>query len=66
VQRVIVRYRVKPDHAERNVELVCVLDAELGRTAPGGFHYGTFRLDDGLTVLHIVAQGDDRNDPPFR
>jgi hypothetical protein len=64
MQRFIVRHRVKPDHAERNVELVRAVYAELEQTAPERFHYGTFRLDDGLTFLHIVAQGDDRNDPP--
>jgi nucleoside-diphosphate-sugar epimerase len=51
--------------ADDALELVRAVYAELEQTAPERFHCGTFRLDDGLTFLHIVAQGDDRNDPPL-
>jgi hypothetical protein len=36
VKRVIVRYRVKPDRAAENVELVRAVYAELHDTGPAG------------------------------
>ena len=44
MRRVMVRYRVKPDHVERNEALVRAVYDELHRTAPGGLRYATFRL----------------------
>jgi hypothetical protein len=63
VQQLIVRYKVKPDQAEHNAELVRNVYAELEQRSPEGFHYGTFRLDDGLTFIHIVAREDAGNNP---
>ena len=63
MKQFIVRYKVKPGQAQRNAELIRAVYAELEQAAPEGFHYGTFRLDDGVTFLHIVAREDDRNDP---
>jgi hypothetical protein len=56
-RRVVVRYRVKPDQAERNEELVRAVYEELHRAAPTGFRYRTLRLADGVTFVH-VADGD--------
>src|SRR5262249_13055133 len=52
----IVKYKVKPEQAEHNAELVRAVYAELAQAVPEGFHYGTFRLDDGLTFLHVVSK----------
>jgi hypothetical protein len=62
VKRVIVRYRVKPDHAAKNVELVGAVYAELHSTRPAGLRYGTFRLEDGVSFVHI-AETADGSDP---
>jgi len=48
--RVLVRYKVKPEHAAENERLVRAVYDELRRTEPGGFHYETFQLDDGGDV----------------
>jgi hypothetical protein len=56
-RRVIVRYRVKPDQAERNEELVRAVYEDLHRANPAGLRYATFRLEDGVTFVH-VAEGD--------
>jgi hypothetical protein len=54
VRRVVVRYRVRPEHAATNEELVGAVYAELVRTGPPGFRYLTMRLDDGVTFLHLA------------
>ena len=56
----VVRYRVKPGEEERNEQLVRAVYAELHDAAPQGFRYGTFRLDDGRTFVHVaVTEGDE-------
>src|SRR4051794_31764986 len=62
MRRVIVRYRVKPEQAERNEELVRAVYEELGRVRPPGFRYRTFRLEDGVTFVHL-AESDQGNGP---
>ena len=57
MKRVAVRYRVKPNQVERNEELVRAVYDELARTAPDGLRYGTFKLDDGVTFLHLAEHG---------
>jgi|SRR5690349_5154061 len=55
MRRVMVRYRVKPDQVETNERLVRAVYEELGRTAPEGLRYATFRLEDGVSFVHIAA-----------
>jgi hypothetical protein len=62
MRRVMVRYRVKPGQAERNEQLVRAVYEELHRADPAGFSYATFRLDDGLTFVHL-AQSESRESP---
>jgi hypothetical protein len=50
----MVRYRVKPGHAERNEALVRAVYRELDEQRPAGFRYATFKLDDGLTFVHLA------------
>ncbi len=57
MRRVMVRYRVKPDQADRNEQLVRAVYEELHRADPAGFRYRTLRLADGVTFVHI-AEGD--------
>jgi hypothetical protein len=52
--RVIVRYRVKPDQVERNEELVRAVYEELHRADPPGFRYAAFKLEDGVTFVHLA------------
>jgi hypothetical protein len=57
---VMVRYKVRPGEAERNEALVRAVYRELHERRPAGFRYATFRLDDGLTFVHLArmeAQG---------
>ena len=53
MKRVMVRYKVKPDRAAENEELIRAVYEELADTKPSGFRYATFQLDDGVTFLHL-------------
>ena len=61
MRRVMVRYRVKPDEVAANEELVRDVYAELDRAQPAGFHYATFKLDDGVSFVHMAMHEDDGN-----
>ena len=55
MRRVIVRYKVKPERAAENVALVEGVFAQLVSEQPEGIHYATFKLDDGVTFIHVAA-----------
>ena len=60
MRRVLIRYRLKPDHVERNEELVRAVYEELHGAAPSGFRYMTFKLEDGVSFMHISeSEGED-------
>jgi hypothetical protein len=55
MRTVLVRYKTKEDQAEANATLVRAVFAELAGRAPGGFHYVTLRLADGVTFMHLAT-----------
>jgi hypothetical protein len=56
----MIRYRLKPDQVERNEELVRAVYEEVHRAAPAGFRYVTFKLEDGVSFMHISeSEGDE-------
>jgi quinol monooxygenase YgiN len=61
LKTVIVRYKVKPEHAERNRELVHAVYSELELTQLANFNYATFVLDDGVSFVHLAAHGHETN-----
>jgi hypothetical protein len=63
MKQVIVRYRVKPERAAENEELVRAVYAELNETKPAGLHYATFQLDDGTSFIHLSAHDNDGPSP---
>jgi hypothetical protein len=54
MRRVMVRYRVKPEHSERNAELVRAVYAQLHDEQTPGIRYATVRLEDGVTFVHLA------------
>jgi hypothetical protein len=50
----VVRYRTKPEHAEANAELVRAVFEELAADEPVGLRYATYRLEDGVTFVHVA------------
>lgn len=61
MRRVMVRYRVKPERVGENEQLVRDVYEELGRLRPDGFRYGTFKLDDGVSFVHLAVQETEHN-----
>jgi hypothetical protein len=55
MSQVMVRYKVKPDQAARNEELVRQVYDELHQTTPAGLHYATFVQDDGVSFIHVAS-----------
>jgi len=54
----VVRYQAKPERANENHELVEVVFAELHERQPEGFTYTVFRLEDGVSFVHVVVEHD--------
>lgn len=50
----IVRYETRPESADENQQLIEGVMAELAHDRPEGVRYAAFRLDDGVTFLHVV------------
>ncbi len=56
----VVRYRTTPERADENERLVRDVFAELADSKPEGLQYATFRLDDGVSFVHVaILEGDD-------
>jgi hypothetical protein len=55
MKRVIVRYKVKPERAAENLALVEEVFAQLVREKPDGIRYATFKLDDGVSFVHVAT-----------
>ncbi len=64
MRQVMVRYKVKPDQAAKNEELVKQVYEELRQTAPMGIRYATFVLEDGVSFVHVAAnEAEDGQNP---
>jgi len=64
MQGVVVRYKTKADQGDDNQALVEAVFADLAATHPEGLRYATFRLDDGVTFVHIAfVETEDGSNP---
>ncbi len=55
----VIRYRTKPERADENERLIREVFAELADHRPDGLQYATFRLDDGVSFVHVaVIEGE--------
>jgi hypothetical protein len=56
----VIRYQTKPESADENARLIRAVFAELAESRPDGVRYAAFRLDDGVSFIHVVElDGDD-------
>jgi hypothetical protein len=55
----LIRYKTKPEFGDENHRLVEKVYEELGARDPGGVHYATFRMADGVTFLHLFTTDSD-------
>src|SRR5579862_3760218 len=63
MQTTIVRYKLKADRVEENEKFVRAVYAELAEVKPMGFSYSTFKLEDGVSFLHIAHLTDGAKAP---
>jgi hypothetical protein len=54
----VVRYQAKPDRADENQQLIEAVFAELEQRETHGFTYQVFRLEDGVSFVHVVIEHD--------
>jgi len=54
----MVRYQAKPERADENQALIEAVFADLEARRPGGFSYNVFRLEDGVSFVHVVVEHD--------
>ena len=55
MRKVMVRYRVKPERAAENERYIQKVFDELAQLRPSGLHYASFKLDDGVSFMHIAS-----------
>ena len=58
MKHTIVRYKTKPERADENQKLIEALFADLEAREPEGFTYKVFRLDDGVSFIHVWIEHD--------
>ena len=66
MRQVMVRYNVKPELAQENERLVRAVYAELEHSAPAGLRYATFKLEDGVSFVHLASIETDDGHNPLR
>jgi len=55
MKRVMVRYKVKADRAAENETFIAKVFEQLKRDKPAGLRYASFKLNDGVSFVHIVS-----------
>jgi hypothetical protein len=65
MRNVMVRYKVKPERAAENEQLVRAVYAELHETKPAGLRYATFQLDDGVSFVHLASTETEEGPSPL-
>ena len=57
----VVWYRTNPQDADENARLIREVFAELAAEQPDGLRYASFRLDDGVSFVHVAVLDADHN-----
>ena len=63
MKRTVIRYRIRPEMAERNAELVAAVFAELKAAQPEGLRYMSLRLEDDTFIHFVETAADDGASP---
>jgi hypothetical protein len=58
MKAIVVRYQAKPERADENQKLIEAVFADLEEREPDGFTYKVFRLEDGVSFVHVVIEHD--------
>ena len=54
----VLRYQAKPERAEENQQLIEAVFARLEEGELEGFTYKVFRLEDGVSFIHVWIEHD--------
>ncbi|MEI7592249.1 MAG: hypothetical protein WCK41_03400 [Actinomycetes bacterium] len=57
----VIRYRTTSESADENARLIEVVFAELAERNVPGIRYEVFRLDDGVTFVHVATLDGEMN-----
>jgi hypothetical protein len=63
MRRTLIRYKAKPESADRNAELIAAVFAELSDAKPAGVRYLALRLEDDSFVHFVTTDADDGSSP---
>ena len=58
MKAIVVRYQAKPERADENQKLIEAVFSDLDARQPAGFTYKAFRLEDGVSFVHVVLEHD--------
>jgi hypothetical protein len=64
MKRTLIRYKTKPELADKNAELIAAVFEELQATKPEGVRYLSLRLDDNMFVHFVETESDASNAIP--
>ena len=59
MKRTLIRYKTKPEMADKNAELIAAVFAELKATQPEGTRYLTLRLEDNTFIHFVESSAED-------
>jgi hypothetical protein len=57
----VIRYVTHPECADENARLIGAVFADLDALKPEGLQYKSFRLEDGVTFVHVVTMTGEGN-----
>ncbi len=63
MRHVMVRYTTRADQADENARLIGVVFDNLQKEAPPGLTYASYRLDDGVSFVHVASMDNAENNP---
>ncbi|SDI57829.1 MULTISPECIES: hypothetical protein [Bradyrhizobium] len=63
MKRTLIRYKTRPEMADKNAELVAAVFAELKAAQPDGVRYMTLRLEDDTFIHFVESAAEDGSSP---
>ena len=64
MKRIIVKYKVKEDKAQENINYIQSVFKALEQSKPEGLRYASFQLEDGVSFVHIASiETEDGSNP---
>ena len=64
MKRTLIRYKTKPELADKNAELIAGVFSELKAARPEGVRYLSLRLEDDTFVHFVETESDSANALP--